>query len=371
MKSPLHVCLGRLEISTCDQIEVIGEHLKKAGIDFCYIGFPSNTFTMTSINFDHHRNSVKCNTLSDLEKTYACHSSAMLVLQSPYPEHYPVWLLDSSTKINFAYAGYALPLINWENGHFQTQIIKRSKYLLAANKYEYNGYRKNVGREAEVHIVGNSILYEIRKKIREDRVNDSEKTTTLWAPHWSKTWFEARSGFSRFELILPSMLQFFSERSDQNLIFRPHPILREALFNTSQSSISRESQFIVDRMNIFQFREELERLLSLPNVKLSQSSMLGDVMTSHQLVTDGVSMISYWASTGKPMCIVMDDLTPKFNNIGKKLTKKIKKAATPKQLNEWLSNVPQANKMLARKSNKIHPTFSQEPILEFLSKSKV
>ena len=368
MNRPLHVCLARLDMTTCEQIEIIAIHLNEIGIDYCFIGFPANSFSMLSVNFRHHSDSRICNSAVELEQEYASHNSIMLVLQSPYPEHYPNWLIDLSSRINFAYAGYALPLIDWNYGHFQTPIIKESKFLLAASKQELNGYKKNARRDAEVHLVGNSVMFEIRRRLHTKKSNQLEKRTTLWAPHWSHSWYESKTGFSRFELVLPSVLQFFSRHKDQNLVFRPHPILREILFTPMPDLASREALSTKERMNFLESASTLQELLSLKNVTLSENNLIDDVFIADQLITDGVSIISYWATTAKPMCIVMDDLTPELNKAGKSLVRKVHKVDNSEGLNKFLSNANSPGMSTIRKSLKLHPTPKRPPFIEFISR---
>lgn len=368
MNRPLHVCFGRLNMSTCEQIEIMATHLKEAGLDYCFIAFPANSFSMSSINFGHHSDSIICNSADELERVYKNHNSIMLVLQSPYSEHYPVWLMDLSSIIHFAYAGYALPLIDWDYGHFQTRVIKESQFLLAASKRELNGYKTNAKSGAEVYLVGNSVMFEIRRRLQARKFNQKETRTTLWAPHWSHSWFESKTGFSRFELVLPTILQFFSHHKDQNLIFRPHPILRETLFSNTLNLASREALSTQKRMNFLESTSTLQKLLSLANVTLSENSLIDDVLIADQLITDGVSIISYWATTTKPLCIVMDDQTPKLNNAGKSLVRGIHKVDNTEGLIKFISNPIFPKKSTIRKSLKLHPTPQTPPILEFISR---
>lgn len=368
MNRPQHVCLARLDMTTCEQIEIIAIHLNEIGIDNCFIGFPANSFSMSSVDFGHHSDSSICHSAVELELEYKGHNSDMLVLQSPYPEHYPNWLMDLSSKINFAYAGYALPLIDWEYGHFQTPIIKEAKFLLAASKQELKGYKKNARRDAEVHLVGNSIMFEVRRRIKSRKPNQLHNKTTLWAPHWSHSWLESNSGFSRFELALPSILQFFSQHKDQNLIFRPHPILREILFTTTPDLASREGLSTKERMNFSQSVLTLQKLLSLRNVILSENNLISDILDADQLITDGVSIISYWATTSKPMCIVMDDLTPQLNKAGKSLVRRIHKVKNAEGLIKFLTDPNFAHFSTIRKSLRLHPTPKSPPIKEFITR---
>jgi hypothetical protein len=363
----IHVCLARLNISTCDQIEIIGTHLSEIGVDYCFLGFEANSFSMNTVDFEHHNDSITCNNREDLERTYATHDSRMLILQSPYPEHYPDWIMDCDDKVEFAFAGYALPLIDWINGHFQTPIIVRAKYLLAASEYEYSGYTKYGRRDAEVHLVGNSIMFELRRNLsKKVYIKPITNKMTLWAPHWSTSWIENTTGFNRFEEILPGMLDYFEENKNQKLIFRPHPILREALLAFPDALVSREAQTVKNYSKNTNTKNLLQKLLSLENVQLSNSNLTQDISSTDQLVTDGVSVISYWAATGKPMCLIRDQNTPKLSLDGEYLIKKMHKASNFEELRTWLSYNTSIKRMTKRRSERVHPTFTRTPIEEFL-----
>ena len=366
----IHVCLARLNISTCEQIEIIGSHLSDIGVDYCFLGFEANSFSMNTVDFNHHNDSIICNNREDLERTYLSHHSKMLLFQSPYPEHYPDWIMECNDKVDFAFAGYALPLIDWIYGHFQTPIILRAKYLIAASDYEYSGYTKYGQSEAEVHLVGNSIMFELRKILSKSvYIPPIVNKVTLWAPHWSTSWIENTKGFNRFEEFLPVILEFFEENIDQKLIFRPHPILREALLALPDESVSREAQ-TVQSVSMNNDRDKLlQKLFSLENVQLSNSSLLQDLSSADQLVTDGVSLISYWATTGKPICLIRDQDTPELNLSGKYLIKEMDTASSFEELRKWLSHSVSVKKSVNRRSRRVHPTFSRAPIEEFLIRS--
>jgi hypothetical protein len=221
----------------------------------------------------------------------------------------------------------------------------------------------------EVHLVGNSIMFELcRIMSKSFFIQPTMNKTILWASYWSTSWIEGIKGFNRFEETLSVILDFFAQNKEQRLVFRPHPILREALLALPDGSVSREVQTVRNSCSKTNTKYLLQELLTLENVVLSNSSLLQDLLLADQLVTDGVSLISYWATTGRPMCLIRDQDTPALNLSGMYLIKKLDTASNFDEIKKWLTRSASAKRSVKRRSKKVHPTFNRAPIEEFLVK---
>jgi hypothetical protein len=95
--------------------------------------------------------------------------------------------------------------------------------------------------------------------------------------------------------------------------------------------------------------------------------MIEDVMRSDFLITEGVSIIGYWAATGKPLVVLRDADSPTFNDDGNKLLSGIEQIEDAKSLFEWLKKSyteehVKTNFNLIEISQTVHPTFKESPI---------
>ena len=117
----------------------------------------------------------------------------------------------------------------------------------------------------------------------------------------------------------------------------------------------------------------MRALLDLPNVTFSDKSLVEDVLESSALVTDGVSIIGYWASTGKPMLIIRDKDSANFNNYVIDLIKSVDARAPGKEIENWLDQIyhsPSENLLSSAIANSIFPTYEKSPVDKWLGTLK-
>lgn len=368
-----HICFSYLDLPTDEHISAMISQTQQTNLSFCAFKFQKNAFSMKSHFCTYSTFEVdECT-----ESTFFSHSidsnSRATFLQSPYPEHFPEWILANIKNFNIAYAGYGIPMSNYYDGHFRTPIIQNAKYLLASSKYELDGYLKNTSKKTQIILTGNPLLYEIR------RVNENlsglnvSNPVVLWAPHWSTEWLGGAKGFSRWNETFDVVYEFAKSNPDIRVVFRPHPILREAIWSGSRytrSTSNREA--LKTRKSIFgrSINQNLRRFLELENVEFSTSNMADDVTRSSHLITEGVSIIAYWAATGKPILVLRGLDSPKFNYEGEKLISHMQISESSSETSIWLlKNVlmktSEINMNLKTVSEEIHPTFNQSPISIF------
>ena len=370
-----HICLSYLRSPTVEHNDVLKHQWDLANGSLCRVDFPSNAFSFETYQGKILGSEKIYTDFNRLFNHYKKSRSLAVFLQSPYSEHYPPWFLEVSSECNFAFAGYGISLSNYVDGQFRTPLIQSSKYLLASSNYDYIGYKNNVSGNGQIIFTGNPLMYEIRKSLDiQKAVKGTAGLKLLWAPHWSKFWLEGSRGFARWQITLEPILEFARRNPDIEILVRPHPILLEALrahLEDNAHLFNRESQVSVnseiDSGYILLFKE----LLTLENVSFSKSSLKDDVLTSTHLVTDGVSIIAYWATTGKPILLVNDSESPSFNEDGLRLMNEIEVASDSKEISNWLKLITlnrnfRIHDPLVNLSKSLHPTFEESPAAIFM-----
>jgi hypothetical protein len=335
---------------------------------------PKNDF---SVNFDGHLVSSDSQLHVDSRSIldhYRSKKSKAIFLQSPYPEHYPSWFSSLQSDVSFAYAGYGINLSNYFEGQFNTPLIQMCRYLLAASPYEVGGYQKYLEQDSTVLFSGNPLMYELRRAIHNEMRDQAQfKPQLLWAPHWSKDWINGTQGFAQWRRTIGVVLDFANSNPMIEIVVRPHPILREAILASlfeNRKMTNRESLKTIDLNLDLDQLNNFAKLLNLPNVTMSGNTMLEDVLWASHLLTDGVSIIGYWATTGKPMLVIESQGGSPFNEDGKLIVSSTDSAVTVEEISLWLNqanfNSPTpTNVDLQALSRNIHPTFSKSPVQIF------
>jgi hypothetical protein len=241
--------------------------------------------------------------------------------------------------------------------------------------YEIRGYQKYLKQESTIVFSGNPLMYELRRAIdNETHLLTQFKSILLWAPHWSKDWINEAKGFAQWRRTIGAVYEFAYSNPTIEVIVRPHPILREAILATlfeNREMTNWESLKSIDLELDHNQLKDFSKLLNLPNVKMSSNTLLEDVLKATHLVTDGVSIIGYWATTGKPMLVIEGEEGSPFNEDGKLIVAETERAVSSREIGIWLNKldlhapVP-TNFDLKELSEKLHPTFPKSPMHIFL-----
>jgi hypothetical protein len=106
---------------------------------------------------------------------------------------------------------------------------------------------------------------------------------------------------------------------------------------------------------------------------MSSASMIDDVLRADYLITEGISIIGYWATTGKPIAVLRDPNSPTFNEDGNNLLSAMEQIGDADLLSEWLKlnfkkEQTRNNDDMVEISRIVHPTFQDSP-LELLLKT--
>jgi hypothetical protein len=366
-KNP-HICGAYLSFATQEHMDALKIQAKSVGIKLCKSTFPSNDFSDKNYRTSRFNFNKSYISKESLVSHFFTTKSKAMFLQSPYVEHYPDWLIGLDREISFAYAGYAIFLSDYYPGTYGSSIVQKSRYLLAGSQDELNGYRAVAQKDAVVLLTGNPLMFQLRKKIAENQERSKRSVRILWAPHWTKSWIDSSEGFGRWEVALEAIHIFARKNPDKEIVFRPHPLLRAAIeveLGGEKSLRNRESIKTSESHSFKIFIKELREFLKLKNVKMSKHTMLEDVYRSDLLITEGISIIAYWATTGKPILVVRDSKSPKFSTEGEMLLTQIEQTDNAAQILIWLnsrSTFIDVNRDLIALSDSIHPTFNKSPL---------
>ena len=296
------------------------------------------------------------------------HRRSYIFLSTPYLEHQPSWLVRGNYKL--AYAGYGLTLSNWDFGHFSSGLTEKCEILLAGSEYEFLGYHKASRVPQKILLAGNPLMWQIRNQIKKKSIQKFRVRQILWAPHWTSRWMDSDHGYSRWGEKAPVILEFAKRHPEIHFVFRPHPILRAGIFGTDNKSDKIYQREIKKSFNVEKDKLEiaiLNEFVKLPNVTLSTGTMSEDILQSDALLTSGVSIIGYWAATGKPMCIYRDINSPRFGVNGEKLILSSETVSTTTELLSWMQKTInlgeiKINHSLVKSCEEIFPTFIKSPM---------
>jgi hypothetical protein len=175
-------------------------------------------------------------------------------------------------------------------------------------------------------------------------------------------------GYSRWAETIETLYHWVRKNPDVQLKVRAHPYLQDALvgfhkgFSESKNPNVRQS---IDPKVDQDALILMSNLLSLSNVVLSNDSMLNDIMDSDALITDGISILGYWAVTGKPMIFIRDSGSPTMNEVGEKIVSQCDLSPEPSDLQIWLNDWKIGRKghraEPKRTADSLFPTFSKSP----------
>lgn len=365
-----HVCGAYLAFVTQEHLDALAYGSNPRDIKLCQAHFPETTFS--DANFKRRKISFPLTYQSkrSLLKHFERSKSKAIFLQSPYLDHYPEWFFGLHESAHLAYGGYSLSLVDYFQGQYGAELIKNSKYLLAGSHDEYKNYQKYGNKDSLTVLTGNPLMYKLRKKLQLDSNLKRENEILLWAPHWIEQWEENAKGFARWEAAIRSVTIFAEENIHKKVIVRPHPLLRnilEAYLDNETQILNRESRIASLSDLVTEILPCMKILLELSNVQLSNSSMMEDVLSADMLITEGVSIIGYWATTGKPILVLRDEMSPKFNKEGEQLLLATEQTTDVDDVLDWVQSASRlsttkVNMSLIELSQSIHPTFKKSPI---------
>jgi hypothetical protein len=219
------------------------------------------------------------------------------LVQTPYDEQRAIPWQHAGANQGLAYAGYGLAISNWVRGHFDLPMYSRCRYLLAPSPAAAAAHLKRGVPPGNVRHTGDALLHELRTRLIDD-VDVAPRPTILWMPHWTEDWF-GNPGYSTWSETVFDLLEV-ARAAEATVVVRPHPLLKRILVQSAASAPGRA----------------LREFLDLPNVSLSESDLVSDLLRATAALTDGVSVISYAAASGLPVGICRRQDSPLFSPAG-------------------------------------------------------
>lgn len=355
-----HLCLASLPLQTSEHLAAVADQATAIGFDVCWLlmelprALPAATSTLSA-----RSNFRTIETSEQLEKHFSANQPVAIFLQSPYPEHYPEWFWQSGWHDRICFAGYGATLSTWDFGLYGLPTLHDCAWLLAESEFNRRKYVEHGNDGDRVVVAGNPLMYELRASLAELEPQGprTSRKTVLWAPHWTSSWFGHPRGFSRWREAVVPLLEFAKLHPEITVLARPHPLLLDRFVK------------LADDESLASDVEEhaLRQLLALDTVALSDRTFLDDILRSDALVTDGVSIIAYFAATGKPLAIMRDADSPPFNEVGELLCKMSDLLPDSASLAEWLrvqADGSFADFSASRQelSCQLHPTWADSPV---------
>lgn len=321
-----HICMASLPLNTVEHLAVLAKEASDFAFEVCWLSFVIEEMSDAPRGFREGTTAItsRDDFLAHLES----HQPVGVFLQSPYPEHYPEWFWGLSTQTPFCFAGYGAILDTWEWGHYQLPSLRACAWLLAETEFVRSKYLEHGNDPSRIVVTGNPLMYELRRRLSGSDETPSPRRTILWAPHWSRTWFEYKRGYSRWEEAVHAVLQVAKDAAGVDFVVRPHPLFLRQL----DQSRADEGDTNRDR-----YTTAFHELLQLDNVSLSASGFVDDILRSDALLTDGIGIIAYFAATGRPMAVIRDSDSPPFNPAGQRLCSASDVVSNADEIAAWLS----------------------------------
>lgn len=318
--------MASLPLKTVEHLAVLARDASDLGFEVCWLSFVSEDMSGSVEKL--RQGTTVITSRNDFVAHLESHDSVAVFLQSTYPEHYPEWFWGFSVETSFCFAGYGVILDMWEWGHYQLPSLKSCAWLLAETEFVRDKYVEHGNDPSRVVVTGNPLMYELRRRLSCSDETSRPGRTILWAPHWSRTWFEYKRGYSRWEETVHAVLQAAKDAASVDFVVRPHPLFPQEL----GQGLANESGTKPDG-----YTKAFRELLQLDNVSLSTSGFLDDILRSDALLTDGIGIIAYFAATGRPMAVIRDSDTPPFNPTGQRLCSASDVVSNADEILAWLS----------------------------------
>ena len=250
-------------------------------------------------------------------------------IQTPYLEdHYHPRTTQLFSGKTIGYINYGVNLEARMSTNFDLEIFQQFSPMLLANREEFEEFIARGAVPANLVVTGMPGPYEVFLQSQGADLAQKAGTrpTLLWAPHWIQDW-------ATWEEVIPELLNFALAFEDIRILIRAHPLLTDISHKKLPDGYTKfEAKLEYTRKN-------LDKLLSLRNVEVSDGTMVNDCLQSDWLLTDGISIIAYWASTGRPFAVTRKPDSPEFSEPGRRLVGHSETIYVnrPGQTFDWLS----------------------------------
>lgn len=313
------------EFGTLDHAIALKEQIEKAGgkVSLSLIGSQQYLPEWANSSF------LNCEKIDSLSLHHRLSEFDGIWFQDPYEERRHHTWKTKSYKAKTIYSGYGIPLSNWDYGHYQLDFYKKCDHIMTSSPYSKKMFEIHGCDPLNVFWSGDPLLFKINEilnqklpLVHEPYGITNKNLTILWAPHWTEKWVDGSRGFYRLLEIANLISRYLQKNSDTQIILRGHPHLKLSDFSASKS----EKNFL--------------NLLQSENLEISTKSLVEDVLRADALITDGVSILSYFGITGKKIAMHSSSISSApFNNAGRAIINTVEPLTNLKSLSAWIAAI--------------------------------
>lgn len=269
----------------------------------------------------------------------------LILLQQPYLEKFPTSFTESEfveRTVNFGYG----PMLAGDDyffgnsgGQFGFGGYLRGGLTLVHHPAFRDRFRLAGVHESRLLEAGDPLTWKLRAELQDPVPQRSSAVDLLWAPHWTSTnWTGTRAGYSNVNRDLEIILRLAA--NNVKIKIRAHPHLTKILAGGLQSDLHKHHRVFTE-----DFVRKWQELTSLRNVTLSDDTMSSDVLTARTMLTDGVSIIHYWALTGKPIAVSRNERSPGFAQQGSGVLEHCAMTSNAYSVERWFDNAMSSNRL--------------------------
>lgn len=340
-----HICLTALPNSTLEHMQVLAQQAAAENLDVCWLDLGHEPGISAAVQEYAGRLPVAVHDEAALLRHVKKHRPVSVWLHTPYPEHYPAWFWRAAEEFPLAYTPYGatIPATVWEEGAYGLETFKKCAWLLASDEDLRDGWLAHGVPAERIVLAGDKMYYEIRRRAQES----FDRRDLLWAPHWIEDMF-GKGSLATWRETAPVLLRYAERHPDTSVVVRPHPFLEKRI-----------DEAPVDDQDASLYR----RLLAMPNVHRSNRTLVEDVLGSDALISEGMSVLLYFATLGRPIGMLQGTLT-EVADVYLEILAASDALPTQEATEAWLERLPQAraNPELVELMKRLLPIYDQSPI---------
>lgn len=339
-----HICLAAQGNTTVEHLQSLALQAEAEGYEVCWLDLGHQPGIPEIVKKFSGREAVPVHDERALTKHFKRNRPVAIWLHTPYPEHYPAYFWPVAEKWPLAYSPYAsgFPSGGWEQGQFGLDTYKKCSWLLATHESMRDGYLRHGVDPDRILLTGGPMMYQIQHPTSVPELRND----LLWAPHWMEDFF-GNGSFATWRWVAPVLLEHVRAHPEMSLVVRPHPFLTKAIEAAPDDDDA----------------EAYRSLLALPNVRLSDRTLVDDVVASDALISEGMSLNVYFATTGRPLGMTRGAIA-EYPGEWQTVLDISDELRTPEAVAEWLEALPNAPLRPDRTAfmAALLPTFERSPL---------
>jgi hypothetical protein len=340
-----HLCLTALPNATIEHMNVLANQARDEGFEVCWLDLGHEPDIAAFVQEYSGCRPVPVHDEQALRDHVRRHRPVSVWLHTPYPEHYPEWFWRAAEDFPLAYTPYGatIPATIWEEGAYGLETFHKCTWLLASDEDLRDGWLAHGVPAERIVLAGDKMRFEIGRRAHEE----FERHDLLWAPHWIEDMF-GKGSLATWRETAPVLLDHAGRHPEISLLVRPHPFLEKRIDEAPE-----------DDPDARVYR----RLLALPNVQRSTRTLVEDVLGSDALISEGMSVLVYFATLGRPIGMLQGTLT-EVADVYLEILAACDALPTAEATRNWLETLPEAtaNPALVELMKRLLPEHDRSPI---------